>query len=69
MQNWRLDLTSLINLGKFRGLMGTVPGLNLQKAAGQVFGRFWNRTKPLFRSKPGTLAGYPDPLPTLMETE
>jgi len=33
--------------------------------AGRVFGRVWNRTEPNRRSKPGPLAGYPDPLLTL----
>jgi len=45
--------------------MGTVPGLDHQKAAGWVFGLFWNRTEPLFWFKPGPLAGYLDPLLTL----
>ena len=31
----------------------------------RVFGRFWNRSEPNRRSKPGPLAGYPDPLLTL----
>jgi len=31
----------------------------------QFFGRVLNRTEPFFRSKPGPLAGYPDPLLTL----
>jgi len=35
---------------------------------GRVFGRFWNRTEPFIRSKPGPLAGYPDPLLTLPQT-
>jgi len=36
-----------------------------QDIAGRVFGRVWNRTEPIIRSKPGPLAGYPDPLLTL----
>jgi len=32
---------------------------------GWVFGRFWNRTELFFRSGPGPLAGYTDPLLTL----
>jgi len=44
------------------------PGLARQDAAGRVFGRFWNRTEPFFRSEPGPLAGYPDPLLTLVQT-
>ena len=31
----------------------------------RVFGRVWNRTEPNRWSKPGPLAGYPDPLLTL----
>jgi len=33
--------------------------------SGSGFGRFWNRTDPSLRSKPGPLADYPDPLLTL----
>jgi hypothetical protein len=51
--------------GKTRGLTGTVTGLARQEAPGRVFARFWNRTEAFFRSKPGPLAGYPDPLLTL----
>ena len=51
--------------GETRGLTGTGPGLARQESAGRVFGRFWNRTDPFLRSKPGPLAGYPDPLLTL----
>jgi len=52
--------------GKTRGLTGTGPGLACQKAAGRVFGRFWNRTELFFRSKPEPLVGYPDPLLILL---
>jgi len=41
-------------------------GLACQEAPGRVFGRVWNRTEPFFRFKPGPLAGYPDPLLTLV---
>jgi len=41
--------------------MGWAP----EEAPGRVFGRVWNRTKPFYQSKPGPLAGYPDPLLTL----
>ena len=51
--------------GKTSGLTGTGQGLACQDAAGWVSGRFWNRTELFFRSKPGPLAGYPDPLLTL----
>jgi hypothetical protein len=37
-----------------------------QDAAGRVFGRCWNLTELFFRSKPGPLAGYADPLLTLL---
>jgi len=39
-----------------------------QAKAGRVFPQVWNRTEPNHRSKPGLLAGYPDPLITLMNT-
>jgi hypothetical protein len=60
-----LEPTGLAKPGKTRGLTGTGPGLARQDAAGRVFGRFWNQTKPFFRSEPGPLAGYPHPLLTL----
>ena len=37
-----------------------------QDRAVRFFGRVWNRTEPNRRSKPGPLAGYPDPLLTLL---
>ena len=67
-QNRRLDPTGLAKPGEPRGLMGTGPGLARLESAGRVFGRFWNRTDPFLRSKPGPLAGYPDPLLTLVVT-
>jgi len=51
--------------GKTRGLTGMGTELACQEAPGRVFGRVWNRTKPVFGSKPGPLAGYPGPLLTL----
>jgi len=48
--------------GKTRGLTGMGPGLAHQEAAGRVLGLFWNQTTPFLPSKPGPLAGYPDPL-------
>jgi len=63
--NRRLEPTGLAKPSKTRGLTGTGPGLASQDAGGRVFGRFWNRTEPFFRSEPGPLAGYPDPLLTL----
>ena len=65
-QNRRLDPTGIAKPGETRGLTGTGPGLARQESAGRVFGRFWNRTDPFLRSKPGPLAGYPDPLLTLV---
>jgi len=65
MQNRRLELTGLGELGKSRRLTGTGSGLACQEAAGQVFGRVWNQTDPFLWSKPGPLAGYSDPLLTL----
>jgi hypothetical protein len=64
-QNRRLEPLGLAKPGKTRGLTGTGPGLACQESAGRVFGRFWNRTDLFLRSRPGPLAGYPDPLLTL----
>jgi hypothetical protein len=65
-QNRKLELTGVANPCETRRLMGTGPGLAREESAGLVFGRFWNRTNPFLRSKPGQLAGYPDPLLTLV---
>jgi hypothetical protein len=40
-------------------------GFGLPRVSGSGFGRVWNQTDPCLRSKPGPLAGYPDPLLTL----
>ena len=64
-QNRRLEPTGLAKPGETRGLKGTGPGLARQESAGRVSGGFWNRTDPFLRSKPGPLAGYPDPVLTL----
>jgi hypothetical protein len=64
-QTRRLEPTGLAKPGETHGLTGTGPGLARQESAGRVFGRFWNRTHPFLRSKPGPLARYPDPLLTL----
>jgi hypothetical protein len=37
-----------------------------QANAGRVFGRITHQTEPDTQSKPGPLAGYPDPLLTLL---
>jgi len=52
--------------GESRGLTGTGMGFACQVALGRVVDWVWNQTKPFFRSKPGPLAGYPDPLLTLV---
>ena len=65
MQNRRLDQMGLAKPGETRGLTGTGPGLARQESAGQVFGRFWNRTNQFLRFKPGLLVGYLDPSLTL----
>jgi hypothetical protein len=67
-QNQRLEPTGITRLGETRGLTVKGPGLARQESAGRVFGRFWNRTNSFLRSKPGPLAGYPDPLLTLAVT-
>ena len=68
-QNRRLEPTGLAKPGETRGLTGTGPGLARQESAGRVFWQFWNWTDPFLRCKPGTLAGYPDPLLTLTTTQ
>jgi len=40
-------------------------GFGPPRVSGSGFGRVWNRTDPFLQSKPGPLAGYPDPLLTL----
>jgi len=65
MQNRRLDPTGLAKPGESHRLTGTGPGLDSQEAAGRVFGRFWNRTKLFFLSKPRPLVGHLDLLLTL----
>jgi len=63
--NRRLELTGLAKPSETGWLKGTGWGLACLECAGQVFDRFWNRTNLSLRSKPGPVAGYPDPLPTL----
>jgi len=69
MQKRRLEPMGLAKPGETHGLTGTGPGLACQESAGRVFGWFWNRTDPFLRSKPGLLAGYPDPLLTLVMSQ
>jgi hypothetical protein len=66
MQNRRSEPTGLAKPGKTRGFPGTGLGLARQDPAGGVFGWFWSRTELCLRSEPGQLAGYPDPLLTLL---
>ena len=47
------------------GLTGMGAGFPCQETAGWVSGQVWNQTDPFLWSKPGPLAGYPDPLVTL----
>jgi hypothetical protein len=68
-QNRRLEPTGLAKPSETRGLTGTGPGLAHHESAGQVFGPFWNLPDLFLRSKPGPLAGYPDPLLTLAASE
>ena len=65
-RNRRLEPTGLAKPVETRGLTGMGPGLARQESAGRVFGQVWNRTDQFLRSKPGPLAGYPDPLLTVV---
>jgi hypothetical protein len=67
-QNRRLELTGLAKPRETRWLTGKGPGLARQESVCRVFGRFWNRTDPFLRSKPGPLAGYPDLLLSLLQS-
>ena len=66
MQNKTLELTGLAKPGKTCGLTGTGPGLARQDSVGRVSGRVWNQTDPFSWAKPKPLAGYPDPLLTVV---
>jgi hypothetical protein len=65
-QNRTLEPTGLAKPGDTRMLTGMGLGSARQESAGRVFARFCNRTDPFLRFKPGPLAGYPDPLLTLL---
>jgi len=65
-QNRKLEPTGLAKPGETRGFTGMRSGLARQESAGHVFGHFWNWTDPFLRSTPGPLAGYQDPLLTLL---
>jgi len=62
MQNQISDQKGLATPGETCGWTGTGLHLDGREAAGQVFGLFWNQIKPFSQSKPLPLAGYPDPL-------
>ena len=66
MQNRKLEPTGLAKPSETPRLMGTGPGLNCEESADWGFGWLWNQTDTFFRSKPGPLAGYPDPFLTLL---
>ena len=65
-QNWRLELTGLAKPSITHRVTGMGPALARQEVAGQVFARVCIRTDPFLLSKPRSLAGYPDPLLTLV---
>jgi len=65
-QNRILEPTGLATPGETRGLMGTGLGLACQESAGRDFGRVMNPTNLFLWSCPGLLAGYPDPLLSLV---
>jgi len=67
MQNWRLEQTGLPKPNRTHGLTGMGPGLAYQVAVGQLFGQVLNWTDLFWDSKPGPLAGNPDPLLTLLQ--
>jgi len=55
--------------GTTHGLTGTGPRMPCHDAAGWGVGRFWIRTEPFLQSEPTPLAGYLDPLLTLLRTK
>jgi len=69
MQNRTSEPTGPAKPGKIHGLTGTRPGLAHQDSVGRVSVQFWDRTDPFLRAKPGPLAGYPDPLLTLVASK
>jgi hypothetical protein len=66
MHNRRLDPKGLAKPGKTPGLTGTGPGLARPDSVCRVSDQLLNRTDPFLLAKPGPLAGYPDPLLTLV---
>ena len=66
-QNRRLEPTDLAKPGQTCGLTGRCPGLARQESAGRVFGWVSTQIDLFLRSKPKPLAGYADPLLTLVQ--
>ena len=64
-QNRRVELTDPAETGESQALTCTGPGLTRQESLAQHFGQVWKQTDSFVRSKPGPLAGNPDPLLTL----
>jgi len=51
---------------RYPGLTGPGPSLDLHKQVGAVFGLDWNQTTPFCQFEPGPMAGYTDPLLSLL---
>jgi hypothetical protein len=56
MWNRRFNPMGLGKSSETRRLIGMGHGFARQQSAGQVFGRIWNNTDPVLRSKPGPVA-------------
>ena len=65
-QDRRLELMGPVKSGKTYRFTVTCLGLASQEAAGLVFARVLDWSDPFLRSKPRPLAGYPDPLLTIV---
>jgi len=65
----KMRLCSMINPAKKPWVYVRSGYQTRQDSAVRFFGRVRNRTEPFFRSKPGPLAGYPDPLLTLPDIQ
>jgi len=65
----KLRLCCMINLVKKPSVYVRSWYQPCQDWAVQFFGHVWNRTELCFQSKPGPLAGYPDPLLVLPRCE
>jgi len=64
-QNWRLEPAGLAKPGETHMLTSTDPGLAHEDTPDRDLVLFWNRTELFSQSRPGPLAGYPDPFLTL----